>query len=224
MTRIDLGETEMFHVEQHPAVPPKGRLVLSRYTPRRQRCSPGTATPFLKAPGHTRGDDSMSIPLAAVGAVVVALLEVRVFPEMTIAGVKPDLIFIFSVTATMMIGIEVGLTWAFVGGLMLDLLTPGRQLGVTSLVLLLLAGAIILTARLLPQGRVLVATGAVFVLAWGFQVLEAAILGATTGLDPMIDWTPILATALIDAAVALPIAALMRFAWLRFGATERMEW
>jgi rod shape-determining protein MreD len=166
----------------------------------------------------------MSIPLAAVGAVVVALLEVSVFPEMTIAGVKPDLIFICSITATMMIGIEVGLTWAFVGGLMLDLLTPGRQLGATSLVLLLLAGAIILASRFLPQRRVLVATGAVFVLAWGFQVLEAAILGATTGLDPMIAWPPILANALVDAALALPIAALMRQAWLRYGVTDRLEW
>ena len=166
----------------------------------------------------------MSIPLAAVGAVVVALLEVSVFPEVTIAGVKPDLIFIFSVTATMMLGIEVGLTWAFVGGLMLDLLTPGRQLGATSLVLLLLVGAMIAISRFLPQRRVLVATGAVFVLAWAFQLLEAGILGATTGLDPMISWTSVLPTALVDAAIALPVAALMRLAWLRYGATERIDW
>jgi rod shape-determining protein MreD len=166
----------------------------------------------------------MSIPLAALGAVVVALLEVSVFPEMTIAGVKPDLIFIFSVTATMMIGIEVGLTWAFVGGLMLDLLTPGRQLGATSLVLLLLAGGVIVASRFVPQRRVLVATAAVFLLAWGFQVLEAAILGITTGLDPMISWQPMLGTALIDAAVALPVAAVMRLVWLRYGATDRIEW
>jgi rod shape-determining protein MreD len=171
----------------------------------------------------------MSIPLAAVGAVVVALLEVSVFPELTIAGIKPDLIFVFAITATTMIGIEVGLTWAFVGGLMLDLLTPGRQLGATSLVLLLLAGAIILVSRYLPQRRVLVAAAAVFVLACAFQVLEGAILGATTGLDPMISatltsLTSILSIALVDAALALPIAAVMRLAWLRYGATERTEW
>ena len=107
---------------------------------------------------------------------------------------------------------------------MLDLLTPGRQLGATSLVLLLLAGAIILAGRFLPQRRVLVATGAVFVLALGFQLLEAAILGATSGLDPMIDWTLVALTAVIDAAVALPVAAVMRLVWLRYGATDRVEW
>lgn len=166
----------------------------------------------------------MSIPLAAVGAVVVALLEVSVLPELTIAGVKPDLTFIFSVTATMMLGIEVGLTWAFVGGLMLDLLTPGRQLGATSLVLLLVAGALIAVGRLLPQRRVLVATAAVFLLAWIFHVLEVYVLGATTGLEPAVDAAVILRVAIIDAAIALPVAALMRLAWLRFGAVDRVEW
>ena len=103
----------------------------------------------------------MSIPLAAVGAVVVALLEVSVLSELTIAGIKPDLIFIFSITATMMIGIEVGLTWAFVGGLMLDLLTPGRQLGASSLVLLLLVGAVVqeLAPRVADRILPLVALG-----------------------------------------------------------------
>jgi rod shape-determining protein MreD len=166
----------------------------------------------------------MSILLAAVGAVVVALLEVSIFPEWTIAGIKPDLIFIFSISAALMIGIEVGLTWAFVGGLMLDLLTPGRQLGVTSLTLLLLVGLVILAARLLPQGRIPVAAAAVFVLAWGYQVLEFVLLGATTGLAPSIDWLTVLATAALDGALALPVAAGMRLAWLRFGVPDRAEW
>ena len=166
----------------------------------------------------------MSIPLAAVGAVVVALLEVSVLSELTISGIKPDLIFIFSITATMMIGIEVGLTWAFVGGLMLDLLTPGRQLGASSLVLLLLVGAVVIVARFLPQRRVLIATGAVFVFAWAYLILEELVLGATTGLDPQVDWPEALGGALVDAAIALPVAAVMRLLSLRFGVSDRVEW
>jgi rod shape-determining protein MreD len=166
----------------------------------------------------------MSIPLAAVGAIVVALLEVSVLPEASIAGIQPDLILIFSVTATMMLGIEMGLTWAFVGGLMLDLLTPGRQLGATSLVLLLVAGLLILIGRFLPQRRVLLATAAVFVAAWLFHVLEVYVLAATTGLEPTLDAPAILRASLVDAAIALPVAAVMRLVWLRFGAVERTEW
>jgi hypothetical protein len=57
-----------------------------------------------------------------------------------------------------------------------------------------------------------------------FQVLEAFLLGATTGLDPMTSWTSLLPIALVDAAIALPIAALMRLVWLRYGVTERLDW
>ena len=96
------------------------------------------------------------------------------------------------------------------------------QLG--SLVLLLLVGVIVIAARFLPQRRVLIATAAVFVFAWAFIVLEEFILGATTGLDPTIDWTMALGTAIVDAAIALPVAAVMRLIWLRFGATDRVEW
>ena len=167
----------------------------------------------------------MSIPLAAVGAVVVALLEVSVFPELTIAGVKPDLIFIFSVTATMMIGIEVGLTWAFVGGLLLDLLTPGRQLGPARWCCFCWRRHRPDVARFLPQRRVLVATGAVFVLAWRSRSSRRAMLGATTGLDPMLSWPSVLSTALVDAAIALPVAAIdASSSGCDYGVTDRIDW
>jgi hypothetical protein len=40
----------------------------------------------------------------------------------------------------------------------------------------------------------------------------------------MIDWTSVLTIALVDAAIALPIAAVMRLVWLRYGVTDRVEW
>ena len=40
----------------------------------------------------------------------------------------------------------------------------------------------------------------------------------------MIDWLDVLAIALVDAAIALPVAAVMRLVWLRYGATDRVEW
>lgn len=166
----------------------------------------------------------MSIPLAAVGAVVAALLETSVLPELTIAGAKPDLLFILTVAATMMIGVENGLTWAFVGGLMLDLLTPGRPLGATSLTLLLMVGATVAAMRFLPQRRVSIAVASVFVLAWAYEVLDIAILGFTSGTAATPSPTAIAPIVVLSTLLAVPVAAAMRLSWLRMGAHDRMEW
>lgn len=166
----------------------------------------------------------MSIPLAAVGAVVAALLETSVLPELTIAGAKPDLLFILAVAATMMFGVENGLTWAFVGGLMLDLLTPGRQLGATSLTLLLVVGATVAAMRFLPQRRVSVTVASVFVLGWAYQVLNMAILGFTAGTAATPSLAAIAPVVALSTLLAVPVAAAMRLSWLRFGAHDRMEW
>ncbi len=166
----------------------------------------------------------MSILLAAVGAVVAALLETSVLPELTIAGAKPDLLFILAVAATMMIGSENGLTWAFVGGLMLDLLTPGRQLGATSLTLLLVVGATVAAMRFLPQRRVSVTVASVFVLGWAYQVLNIAILGLTAGTAATPSLAAIAPVVALSTLLAVPVAAAMRLSWLRFGAHDRMEW
>ena len=82
----------------------------------------------------------MTLPLAAVGALVAALLETSVLPELQIGGTKPDLVLVLAIVATMIMGVEDGLVWAFLGGLMLDVLVPGRPLVATTFVLLLVVG------------------------------------------------------------------------------------
>lgn len=166
----------------------------------------------------------MSIPLAAFGAVVAALFEASVLPEVMIAGAKPDLVFILAVTVTMMIGVEDGLTWAFVGGLMLDLLTPGRQLGATSLTLLLAVGGAVVIARILPQRQVWSAVAAVFVLSWLFEVLLAAVLALTAGTGGGPSMGSLAPIVVFSTLLAVPIAAATRVAWLRFGTPDRMDW
>ena len=166
----------------------------------------------------------MSIPFAAVGAVVAALLETSVLPELTIAGAKPDLLLILAVAATMLMGVENGLTWAFVGGLMLDLLTPGRQLGATSLTLLLVVGATTAAMRFLPQRRVSVIVVSVFVLDWAYQVLNFAILGITAGTAATPSPAAMTPVVALSTLLAVPVATAMRLSWLRFGAHDRMEW
>jgi rod shape-determining protein MreD len=165
----------------------------------------------------------MSIILAAVASVLAALLEISVIPGLTSVG-QPNLVFLVTVVVTMMIGVEEGLTVAFLGGLMTDLLLPGHQLGGTSLVLLAMAGITATVGRFLPQRRVAVATVLVLVLAMVFQPLEILVLAATAGTPATLDPVGMLPTSIVDAILAIPAAGILRFAWLRYGAHDRIEW
>ena len=78
----------------------------------------------------------MSLTLAAVGAVVAALLNLTIGPLIQVGGAQPDFVLIAAVIWTVVAGIEGGLVWAFVGGLMIDLLAP-RPLGSTAFTLLI---------------------------------------------------------------------------------------
>lgn len=167
----------------------------------------------------------MSLPLAAVGAVVAALIETSVLPDLAPGGLKPDLVFVLTVVAALMIGIEDGLVWAFLGGLMLDILLPERAPGSTSFVLLVCAGLAALVARLLPQRRISLAIATVLILSWAYQLLVLVVLAATTGItvgEPPL--TQIALISLLNAFLAVPFAALARWAWLRYGAHDRIEW
>jgi rod shape-determining protein MreD len=166
----------------------------------------------------------MSIPLAAVGAVVAALLETSVLPELTIAGAKPDLVLVLAVATTTMIAVEDGLVWAFVGGLMLDLLTPARQLGATSLALLLLVGAAAAVGRLLPHRRIVVTVLMVAVLGSIHQWFISVALGLTTGVTASPSFQTVVPVVALDALLALPVAAALQVFWQRFGPHDRIEW
>jgi rod shape-determining protein MreD len=166
----------------------------------------------------------MSIPLAAVGAIVAALLEASVLPELTIAGAKPDLVMVLAVAATTMIAVEDGMAWAFVGGLMLDLLTPGRQLGASSLVLLLLVGAAAAVGRALPHRRVAPSVLIVAALAVVDQVLGPLVIGVTSGARPSPSFGAALPVVVLDVLLAVPVVFGLQLLWQRFGPHDRIEW
>ena len=165
----------------------------------------------------------MSIILAAVASVLAALLEISVMPGLTSVG-QPNLVFLITVVVTMMIGVEEGLTVAFLGGLMTDLLLPGHQLGGTSLVLLGMSGVTATVGRFLPQRHVAVAAVLVLVLAMVVQPAQVLILAATAGTPATVDLVAMVPAAVVDALLAIPMAGILRLAWLRYGAHDRIEW
>ena len=85
------------------------------------------------AVGRHHSEFTLTIPFAALSALIAALLETTVLPEIPIAGATADLVLVVAVVATIMFGVEDGIVAAFVGGLLVDMLIPDRPLGAATL-------------------------------------------------------------------------------------------
>jgi rod shape-determining protein MreD len=167
---------------------------------------------------------TLTLPFAALGALLAALLETSVAPELLIGGAQVDLVLCFAVVAAMRMGLQDGLVWAFLGGLMLDMLIPGRPIGATTLSLLLVVGVAALAVRL-PGPRRTVALIAVFVMTWLFHGLLLGVMTLTEGVA-LSGFRPtvVLFAAIINAVIAVPAVLLFATIERRFGATERADW
>ncbi|MEA2622576.1 MAG: hypothetical protein QOH61_1486 [Chloroflexota bacterium] len=143
----------------------------------------------------------MSFLIAAVGAVLAALIETSVLPELRL---NLNLVLTFALVSGMLLSVEEGLTWAFLGGLALDILTPGvRALGSTTLCLLLVVGAGLLIARIVQPPRVLTVVLSVFALTYLYQALLLVLLAATANVG-LSGWsfTSVTVIAILNALIA----------------------
>jgi len=165
----------------------------------------------------------LTLPFAALGAIVAALIETSVLPELPVGGTTTNLVFVLAVVATVLIGVEDGLVWAFLGGLMLDLLVPARPLGATTFVFLLVVGVTFVATRIVGQGR-LRAVAAAFLLTWLFIPLLLTVLAVTGGVAlRTFDPGPVVVASILNAVVAVPAAVAFAAIARRFG-DERTEW
>jgi len=166
----------------------------------------------------------MSLVLAAVGAVAAALLNLTIAPFIAIGAAQPDFVLIGAVLWTVIGGIEGGLVWAFIGGLMMDFLSP-RPLGSTAFTLLICVGAAALLAQALRRFRFLAPIVAVLLLSVVNEILFLVVYGALRGPIPVAN--PLAAVlpaavynALLAALVGLPVLLVIR----RREARERLDW
>lgn len=166
----------------------------------------------------------MSLTLAAVGAVVAAVLQLTIVPYLGIAGSYPDLVLVVAVIATFTWSIEAGMTLAFVGGLMIDLLAP-RPIGLTAFTLLVSTGIAALIGRVIPRGRIVTQIVLIFVLSF---VTDLLFLGMYTALRGKLDVGDpiqlILPGALYSTAIAVVLAPLALALHKRFAERERVAW
>lgn len=166
----------------------------------------------------------MTLPFAALVAVIAAILETSVFAELPLAGATADLVLVCSVVATFILGIEDGLVIGFVGGLLVDVSVGNRPLGAATLALLLTLGIAFVAARAIGPNRRAISIGLVLVLTAVYHVLFAVIMVPTAEAPFAVNPTVILVAAVLNAVLAIPIASIFGVIERRFGPAERVDW
>jgi rod shape-determining protein MreD len=166
----------------------------------------------------------MSLLLAAIGATVTALVEATLGQFLTVGDATPHPVLVGGVIWTIAAGIDRGITWAFVGGLVLDSLLA-RPLGTTPVALLLAVGGAALINQPLPRLRLVAPIVAVPILSFGYSML---ILGIQSALQPEIQVRDasrlFLPGALYDAVLAMVLGPLAVTLHDRRVSTERVDW
>ena len=167
----------------------------------------------------------MSVLAPAVGAVLAAILESSVLTHLQVGSVRPDLVFAMGIAVAMVLGFESGMTWAFVGGVSLDLLLPGQVLGSTALTLVLLVGLASLVARVLWPPRLVFIAATAIVLTFGYHLMSQAVLSLTNGAAfTGMAVGDLVVIALINGIIAGLTVPAARALELRFGEPDRLAW
>ena len=166
----------------------------------------------------------MTLLFAAFGATVAALLESSVVPYLRVEDAQPHLVFVLAVVVTVVGGFDRGLVWAFVGGLVLDILTQ-RPIGVSAFALLVCVGGVAGVNRVLSRARPLVPIAATllvsFVYSMSLFVTYAALGESTLRGDPLQLFLP---SAAYDTIVAALVGPLLVSVADRRADSERVDW
>lgn len=166
----------------------------------------------------------MGLLFAAIGATVAALFEASVVPYLAAGDAAPHPVLLGGVIWTIAAGIDRGVTWAFVGGLVLDSLLD-RPLGGTAFALLVAVGGAALVARPFPRLRLVAPVVAVPILSLVYSMI---LVGVAAALQPGTTYPGVgafLPDALYDALIGMfvgPLAVTLRDR--RAASSERAEW
>jgi rod shape-determining protein MreD len=166
----------------------------------------------------------MTLLLAAVGATVMALLELTVGRYLRFGTAEPHLVLVVGIVVTVAIGLEAGLVWAFVGGLVLDVLVD-RPLGSTAFALLLCMGATAVLGRVLIHLRPIVPIVATLLLSLVYSMILLIALNALRQPIPVVDPVSVLLPGVVyDTVLAALIGPLVISIHDRRAETERVDW
>ena len=166
----------------------------------------------------------MKVILAAMASVVAALFELAIFDHLRIGDAQPHPVLVLGIVWAIAIGVEGGLTCAFIGGLTLDVLAQ-RPLGSSAFALLIAVGGASLLAVPLHRIRLLTPVLAVFLFSFVDSLVLLAILGALQGPAPLLDPIATVFPGAVYDTVLAAIAGPLTVAIIeRARDTERMDW
>jgi rod shape-determining protein MreD len=166
----------------------------------------------------------MTLLLAAVGATAAALFELSVGPYLRYGTTQPHFVLILGVIVTIGLGLEAGLAWGFVGGLVLDVLAQ-RPLGSTAFALLLCVGGAFVLSRIAHRLRPLITVPATLVLSLLYSMTLFLAFNALRATIPVADpAAAILPGAMYDAILAMFVGPLAILIHDRRTEEERVDW
>ncbi|MEO8208545.1 MAG: rod shape-determining protein MreD [Chloroflexota bacterium] len=162
--------------------------------------------------------------LAAIGATIAALAELSLVPYVRIGEAFPHPVLVFGVIWTIAAGLEAGLVWAVIGGVLLDSLVA-RPLGTSVFALVISVGATVVIARTFVRIRPLAPLVAVPIVSIGYSLvlltLLAAIRPSITVTDPLGTLMPGAAYDAVLGVLFGPLALSIRD---RYRPEERADW
>ena len=151
----------------------------------------------------------MSLFVAAIGATVTAIFELTVGPYLRVGNAQPHLVFVFAIVCTFAVGLETGLAWGFVGGIVLDVLAQ-RPLGSSSFALIVVVGLAAVVSRMFIRLRPLVVAPAVAFLSLVYSmtlfVLLTALHASAAPAEPLGLLGPGVAYDAVIAVIVGPLA------------------
>ena len=167
----------------------------------------------------------MTLLLAAVGATVMAVLELTVGPYLRIGDAQPHLLLVMGIIVTVAVGFEAGLVWAFVGGLVLDAIAQ-RPLGSTAFALLLSVGATAVIGRLFTRLRPIVPILATILVSLAYSMILFLAFNALRAPIPVPSpMDLVIPSAIYDVVLAALIGPLaISIHDRRAGDSERVDW
>ena len=166
----------------------------------------------------------MSLLVAAIGATVAALLEATLGSYFTVGNAHLHPVLVVGVIWTIAAGIERGIVWAFVGGLVLDVLLE-RPLGASAFALLVAVGGARLFVQPFPRLRTLAPIVAVPVLSLVCSLLIYILTSGASSTAPVADPVSLFAPgAVYDGLLGLLLGPLVVSLHDRRAVSDRLEW